>query len=285
MKKYLIYCLIVVAISACNSENKSLEENSDSTSSNLSKIDTLLSAKIVKTADMSFRVKNVQQAKQQLTMMLNNIGGSMTEFTIESKIEKFERVKQSTDSLLELTSYHTEGFMVAKVPSNKLDDFTNKTAVLAIFVDRQSLKLEDKSFVFMSNQLKNQNSVEAIAQLNKRANKRSNNVATSMLIKDDYVDKKIENLLIDDKVKYSEITLNFYQDNAVRRLTVINDNLEDYRPGFFKRSSLAISNGWKIFTELFLVVLNLWAVIVLLIVAYIGFCYFKRRRQIVKVIA
>ncbi|MGY4383737.1 hypothetical protein ACVWYN_000756 [Pedobacter sp. UYP24] len=285
MKKYLIYCLLAIAVSACNSENKSFEENSDSTSSNLSKTDTLLSAKIVKTADMSFRVRNVQQTKEQLTTMLKSIGGSMTEFTIESKIEKSERVKKSTDSLIELKAYRTEGFMVAKVPSDKLDDFTNKTASLAIFVDRQSLKLEDKSIAFMSNQLKNQNRVEAVAQLNKHANKKSNNVATSMLIKDDYVDKKIENLLIDDKVKYSEITLNFYQDNAVQRITVVNDNLEDYRPGLIERSSLAISNGWKIFIELFLVVLNLWAVIVILILGYFSFYYFKRRKQTLKAIA
>ena len=116
-------------------------------------------------------------------------------------------------------------------------------------------------------------------QLNKHASKKSNNVETSLLLKDDFVDKKVENLLIDSKVKYSNITLNFYQDNTVKRVVVENDNLSDFRPDFFKRFWLSIQTGWTIFTELILTLTNLWVIFLLVLLAYLGYRKYRKRIQ------
>ncbi|TKC07411.1 DUF4349 domain-containing protein [Pedobacter frigoris] len=277
MKKYLIYCIFTIAAFGCNSENKLERSSADVTEANLEAADTTLTEKIIKTADMRFRVKDVQRTKEKLSTAIRSEGGTVTEFSIQSNIQNSEKVRQSADSLLELTAYRTEGYITAKVPSDKLDEFTNKIAKLAVFIDQQSLKLDDQSVAYLANQLKNQNRVEAVAQLNKHANKKSNNVETSLSLKDDYVDKKIENLIIDSKVKYSNITLNFYQDNTVKKMTVENDNLSDYRPGFFKRFWLSIQTGWVIFTEIILTLTNLWVLFVLGIIGYFVFKYYKRK--------
>ncbi|WP_316793287.1 DUF4349 domain-containing protein [Pedobacter frigoris] len=279
MKKYLIYCIFTIAAFGCNSSEKIGRESADLTEANLETADTTLTEKIIKTADMRFRVKDVQHTKEQLSSAIRSEGGTVTEFSIRSDIQNTEKVRQSTDSLLELTSYRTEGYITAKVPSDKLDEFTNKIAKLAVFIDQQSLKLDDQSIAYLANQLKNQNRVEAVAQLNKHANKKSNNVETSLSLKDDYVDKKIENLIIDSKVKYSNITLNFYQDNTVKQMTVENDNLSDFRPGFFKRFWLSIQTGWVIFTEIILTLTNLWVLFVLGIIGYFIFKYYRRKLQ------
>ncbi|MNY35233.1 hypothetical protein D3C86_1696260 [compost metagenome] len=153
---------------------------------------------------------------------------------------------------------------------------------MAVFVDHQSMKLDDQSISYLANKLKNQNRVEAVAQLNKHANKKSNNVETALNLKDDYIDKKIENLNIDSRVKYSDITLSFYQDNTVKKLVVGNDNLSDYRPGFFRRLGLNIQNGWVIFKEFILILSNLWMLIVLLLAGYFAFRYYRKRRKTVQ---
>ncbi|TDQ06665.1 DUF4349 domain-containing protein [Pedobacter metabolipauper] len=278
MKKYLIYCVITIAVLGCNSEKKFNNESADTVSSNLLAEDTTLSAKIIKTADMRFRVKDVQQTKEQLSSAVKTMGGTIAEFSIQSTIAETDKVKYSTDSLLELTSYHTEGLILAKVPSDQLDEFTNRVAKMALFVDNQSMKLDDQSISYLENNLKNQNRVEAVAQLNKHATKKSNNVETSLYIKDDYVDKKIENMRINDKVKYSNITLNFYQANTIKSTLVLNDNLYDYRPGFFKRLWLGIDNGWTIFKEFILAISNLWMLIVIGIAGYLMYRYFRKKK-------
>lgn len=278
MKKYLIYCVFTIAIFSCNSKKGSNLENSDVTAANLETTDSLLSEKIIKTADMRFRVKDVQNTKEKLSSAIKAEGGTVAEFTVQSNIQQTEKVKYSADSLLELTSYRTEGLIIAKVPSEKLDEFTNKVAKMAVFVDQQSLKMDDQSIVYLSNKLKNQNRVEAVEQLNKHANKKSNNVETSLSLKDDYVDKKIENLMIDSKVQYSTITLNFYQDNTVKSILVGNDDLYSYRPNFFTRLGLSFQNGWYIFKEFILVAMNLWVWILIGVAAYFSFKYYRKRK-------
>lgn len=279
MKKYLIYCVVAIAISACSKQNKSHQETSDVTATNLEASDTTLTEKIIKTADMRFRVKEVQQTKEKLSDLIKAEGGTLAGFSIQSNVERFEKVGYSADSLLELTSYRVEGMIEAKVPSEKLDAFTNKVAGMAVFVDHQSMKIDDQSISYLSNKLKNQNRVEAVAQLNKHANKKSNNVETALNLKDDYIDKKIENLSIDSRVKYSDITLNFYQDNTVKKLVVGNDNLADYRPGFFRRLGLNIQNGWVIFKEFILIIANLWMLVVLVLAGYFAFRYYRKKRK------
>jgi len=278
MKKYLIYCVFTMAMFSCNSNKNSNLESSDATSANLEATDSLLSEKIIKTADMRFRVKDVQQTKEKLSSAIKAEGGTIAEFTVQSNIQQTEKVKYSADSLLELTSYRTEGSIIAKVPSEKLDEFTNKVAKLAVFIDQQSLKMDDQGIVYLSNKLKNENRVEAVQQLNKHANKKSNNVETSLSLKDDYVDKKIENLMIDSKVQYSTITLNFYQDNTVKSILIGNDDLYSYRPNFFTRLGLSFQNGWYIFKEFILVVMNLWVWILIAVAVYFSFKYCRKRK-------
>lgn len=278
MKKYLILPLFLLAIMSCNSERPSFGDTADKTTESLESADTTATEKIIKTADMRFRVKNVQQTKEKLSTAIKAEKGTVAQFSVQSQIQRTEKVSYSADSLVELTSYRTEGSITARIPSDKIDAFTNKVAKMAVFIDQQSMTMDDQSIAYLANKLKNQNRVEAVDQLNKHANKKSNNVETALYLKDSYVDKKIENLLIDSQVSYSTITLNFYQDNTVQKLVVENDRLEDYRPHFFNRLWLSIQNGWLIFMELILAVANLWLLILLIVAGYIGYKSYRRNK-------
>ena len=279
MKRYLVYGLAALLFAACSQEKKFHEPSADATSNELMISDSSSAAKIIKTADMRFRVKDVQQTKEKLGNLIKAEGGTLAEFSIHSDVYQSEKVRYSADSLLELTSYRTEGSIVAKVPADKLDEFTNKVAGMAVFVDQQSMKFDDMSLSYLSNQLKNQNRIAAVGQLNKHANKKSNNVETALTLKDTYVDQKLENMRINDRVKYSDITLAFYQDNTVKKLVVGNDNLSDYRPSFFRRLGLNIQNGWVIFMEFLLILANLWMLILVAAVAFIAFKQYRKRNR------
>jgi hypothetical protein len=248
MKRNIIAIAIILTIFGCQNENKKYASADavDTQELNKESADTTAAEKIIKTADMRFRVKDVQNTKEQLSKTIKAQGGTVAEFSIESTIQETDKVKQSTDSLKEITSYRTQGYLVAKVPSEKLDEFTNTIAKMAVFVDNQSMKMDDQSIAYLSNKLKAQNRVDAIEKINKVASKKSANVESSLYIKDDYVDRKIENMQIDSRVKFSTITLNFYQDNTVKTMIVANDNLYDYRPAFINRLWLGIVNGWTI---------------------------------------
>ncbi|MFC3560808.1 DUF4349 domain-containing protein [Pedobacter jamesrossensis] len=279
MKRNIIAIAIILGLFGCqNADRKS--ESTDAISVNeLNKeaIDTATS-KIIKTADMRFRVKDVQNTKEQLSKTIKAQGGTIVEFSIESAIQETDKVKLSADSLKEITSYRTEGYLVAKVPSEKLDEFTNTIAKIAVFVNSSSMKMDDQSIAYLANKMKAQNRVEASNQIAKIPSKKTVNIETSLTLKDDYVDRKIDNMAIDARVRYSTITLNFYQDNTVKTMVVANDNLSDYRPAFANRLWLNIVNGWTIFMEIILALSNLWMLFVIGIVTYFVFKYYKARR-------
>lgn len=282
MRKYLIYCVFAITAFGCNQSEK-MGESADILN-RIENGDTVMEAKIIKTADMRFRVKDVQQTKEKLSAILKAQGGTIAEFTISSNIQKSEKVKYSADSLLELTAYRTEGVIVAKVPSEKLDDFTNKVAGMAVFVDQQSMKFDDQSLSYLTNELKSINRVEAAATIEKQEKKKNatpttKSVDQQLALKDEYVDRKVQNMSINSRVEYSDVSLNFYQDETVKQLVVANDNFSDYRPPFFQRVLLNLQSGWFLLKEFVLVLFNLWSVFVLIAAAYFGYRYYKRQQK------
>lgn len=281
MKKYVCCAAFMVIMFGCSREQKA--DYADTTISEKVMEDAItadtsssLTPKIIKTADMRFRVKDVQDTKEKLSSVIKSQGGTVAEFSISSYIHETTKVRFSIDSLKEINSYQKEGLLVAKIPSENLDDFTNSIAKMAVFVDNQAMKMDDQSIAYLSNKLKAQNRSEAINTINQTAKRKGNNVETSLFIKDDYVDKKIENMNIDERVKYSTITLNFYQDRTVKTLIVGNDNLSDYKPGFFRRLGLNMMDGWKYFKELILVLSHLWMFFVMGLVVFFGIRYYLR---------
>lgn len=280
-RHFAVVALATIIFAGCSSEHKG--EATDYASTDTIAAEAVANGELVekmtKTADMRFRVKDVQRTKENLSATIKKQGGLVMEFNINSAIQNSEKVKFSSDSLKEITSYRTDGYVVARVPSDQLDDLTNQIAGMAVFVDNQSLKMEDKSFDYLENKLKSENRKEAVAQIKKVATKKSANVTSSMLIKDDYVDKKIENLNIDKQVRYSTITLSFYQDNTIKTMIVANDNIYDYKPDFFRRLGLNLMDGWMYFKEFILFLSRLWMFVLAGVIAFFVIRYYTRKQS------
>lgn len=280
-RHFAIVALAAIIFAGCNAEHKA--ESLDYASTDTIAADAVANGELVekmtKTADMRFRVKDVQRTKEDLSTTIRKQGGLVMEFNINSSIQNSEKVKFSSDSLKEITAYRTDGYLVARVPSDQLDDLTNKVAGMAVFVDNQSLKMEDKSMDYLENKLKAENRIEAVERINKVATKKSANVETSLNIKDDYVDRKIENLSIDKRAKYSTISLSFYQDNTIKTMIVANDNIYDYKPDFFRRLGLNLLDGWMYFKEFILFLSKLWMFVLAGVVAFFVIRYYTKKQS------
>lgn len=166
-RHFAIVALAAIIFAGCNAEYKA--ESLDYASTDTIAADAVANGELVekmtKTADMRFRVKDVQRTKEDLSTTIRKQGGLVMEFNINSSIQNSEKVKFSSDSLKEITAYRTDGYLVARVPSDQLDDLTNKVAGMAVFVDNQSLKMEDKSMDYLENKLKAENRLKLWSEL------------------------------------------------------------------------------------------------------------------------
>jgi len=278
MKRNIIVIAMVVALFGCNSGKKDEAADISILKSDVDQADSSSTAKIIKTADIRFRVKDAWKTKREISARIKQYGGTLVEAAVENRIQQQDKVKYSADSLSEITLYNTEGRITAKIPAENLDQFTDDIVAHADFVDQQSLLFDDQSIDYLANQAKARNRSEAVTSIGKNDVKEKNAISKTLDLKDAYVDKQTSNLRIDSKVKSSTVTLSFYQGNTIKKIMIANDNLGDYRPGFLKRLSLSLLNGWFILTEFLLILANIWTLIVIALVIYFGIIYYKKTR-------
>ncbi len=217
-------------------------------------------AKLVKTACINFKVKNVQQTAEHVTALTTSCNGMVMHHQLSSTAERSLDVRISDDSVMRVTSFSTTASMTVKVPQAKLEDFMNQVARMGIYVNNSSMDITDKSLDYLSSQLKLKSRTELVSQQKKGKIiiKKPEDV---LLLKDDMVDQQISNLGITDAVKNSVITLSFYQSNTINKEIIANDDPSAYNLPFFKRLGMAIENGWEVFVDIIIGLANLWVFI------------------------
>lgn len=266
--------------SATNSEKRS---SSADTVSIVPDHETANKAKLVKTADMNFKVKNVQQTGDSIAMLTNRYSGMVMHHQMGSEIEKTENIRVSNDSIRQVTVYKTTADMTVKVPSAKVEDFMNHVGRMAVLTMSCKMDIEDKTFDYVSAQLKVKNRKEWVAQTNKQDKESAKDPDVVLALKDNMVDDQVNNLKTDAAVKYSAIVLSFYQDKTINKQLVANDDPSAYHPPFFSRLLLALANGWYIFAEIILGLANMWMFLLAGAALWAGYKIYKRKHPALKV--
>jgi hypothetical protein len=288
MKTKLFIPLIAGLGLLCACKGRIKNESADSTSqvskfkrSRVVNVDSAtVSPKLVKTADMHFKVKNVQQTSDNIAALTKKFNGTVVHHLISSTAGNNIDIRKSNDSITRVTVLNITAEMTIKVPPINLENFISEVVHLGIYVNNSKMDITDKSLDYLSTRMKLKNQDELIA-LQKKGDTGAKDPDNLLSFKNNMVDQKIQNHRIDDSVKNSTVTLYFYESNVVSRETIANDNLSAYNPSFFKRLSISIENGWSVFEDIFIAVANFW--ILMPIAAGIWLVVkFNKRRLVVK---
>jgi len=102
-----------------------------------------------------------------------------------------------------------------------------------------------------------------------------------LAVKDDMVDKKISNLKTDEDVTYSTINLNFYQSDTILKETIANDDPSAYNIPMFQRLGLAFANGWSIFMDMIVGLLNLWVFVLAGLGIWAGYRFYRKKTRVI----
>jgi hypothetical protein len=273
----------VLLLGACKGSSSKYEAINNSSSADSASVDskaadtsTAVQAKLVKTADMRFKVKNVQQTGEKIAALTLQNNGMVMHHQMESSIQSSHDFRLSDDSVRRVSAFTTNADMTIKIPSEKLLGFMTEVAHMGMYVTYSKMDIEDKSLDFLSSKLKF-NSRKELVEQQKKGKVTIKNPLNVLLLKDDMVDGQIDNLKIDAAVKYSVITLNFYQNNNIVKEVIANDDPGAYELPFANRLAASLANGWYLFTTLFLGVANLWAFILAAIGLWILVKYYKRK--------
>jgi hypothetical protein len=269
----------IVLLGACkNKSSYESAETADSVSSAANKMaDTTAEPKLVKTADIRFKVKNVQQTGENISALATKYNGMVMHHNMTSTDEQTHDVRISDDSIMRVSAFNTVADMIVKIPTEKLDEFLITVSHMGIHVNESKMNIEDKSLDYLAEKLRLKNRQEFIAQQKqgKIVVKDPNKV---MNLKDDMVDEEIGNKRIDDAVKYSVVSMSFYQSNTINKEIIVNDDTSSYNLPFFSQLGMAIQNGWYIFSEVIIGLVNVWAFVLCGIAVWLGIRYYNKRK-------
>ena len=243
--------------------------------------DTVLqSTKLVKTAEINFKVKNVQQTSEHIAVLAKQYGGMVMHHKIQSSAPQCRDVPVSHDSTMRIAAYNTCAEMLIKVPSDKLEEVMTEVSHMGIHINISTMDIEDKTLDYLSARLKLKDREEVVTQ--QRTGKiRIKDPNEVLSLKDNIVDVRIGNLKTNEAVKFSTIHLNFYQSDTILKETIANDDLSAYHIPVFQRIGLAFASGWSIFMDLLVGLINLWVFILAGIAAWLTYRNYKKRSRVI----
>jgi len=284
--KYLIPIAALAFFCACKGKGGGYEvvNNSSSADSDVSrKADTSTAPKLVKTAGMNFKVKNVSQTAIHIDALTGDIGGMVVHQRMGSSVEGGHDVRVSTDSVMRITSLTTTAEVTVKVPSLRLEKFMDSVASMGLFVTSRNLDITDKTLDYLSAQLKLKSREELVRQ-QKEGKIIIKNPAKVLDLKDDMIDQQIGNRQIDDAVKNSVVNLSFYQSNTINREVIANDDPSAYDLPFFRRLLMACENGWNLCLDIIIGLANVWFLLLIGGLVWYGIRYYGKRKKAIGVV-
>ena len=237
------------------------------------------SVKLVKTASINFKVKDVGQSSRTLSGLTRKFGGMTYNQNMESAEVERNELKISTDSSMIITTYTPRADFLIRIPAENLEDFLYSVADLGYFISNIKLQVDDKSLSYLENVLKQKNRAEVLSE---PALKRSKSLTAlqTVGVKDKSIEQEISNRAVDADVSYSVVNVSLFQNSLVRKEIIANTVISDYQLSFGHSLGNALKDGWQYFLGLVLVLAHLWMFILLAIALFFAYRYLQPKRKL-----
>jgi hypothetical protein len=269
--------------SAKKTSSFSLTQNMGTLSDTVYLQNVRLSKKFIRTADLRFKVKQVEEATHKIEKLARDLNGYVYQSDIKSNRFSERNIELSPDSMQVVFEYVIENNLIIRVPNIHFDSIMNVIAKMHIFIDYRTVKTEDVSTTFLRNKLKAEKNAEYEKRIQRASDQGSRRLddiveaerqASEMA--DMAIDKKIANYELQDRIDFSTISLNIYQASSVYKETVKNTRLRSYQPNFWQRAWEAIRTGWNIILDIIIALIYLWPLYLLAVLIYFGIKYIRR---------
>lgn len=237
----------------------------------------------IRTADIKCRVKNVAGATYDIEDITRKLGGYVSYTTLTSTVENKNTIPVSADSSLETTGYSVQNTMVIRVPNTNLDSALMAMTPLVDHLDFRTIKANDAALQVLANKLKQARLAQHEQRLKNAIDNHgiklteTTNAEDALLEKQEQADNsKINNLAMNDQVKFSTINLALYQPVLTEKTMVFNEkSVQPYEASLLTQLIDALWFGWHLLAELLLMAVRLWP---LFMVALIALAIYRRWR-------
>lgn len=237
--------------------------------------------KMMKNADVKMRVTDVQKATIGLERATAAMGGLVMQSDIRNEIGEVKELPYTADSLKRVRVYETSGLLKVKVPAVHLDSFLNLVAAEAQFINSRNILVEDASLQYLGNDLKQQaaagdKSLDRATALSRKTSEALEVARTESNLEASKIDRKIDNLNIQDKVKYASVSIAIVQPEKVDMIMVA-DVSKQMEAGWGTQLLNAVGAGWSFLKVVLTGLVHIWP---LWLLSLLGLLLFRNRKKL-----
>jgi len=241
--------------------------------------------KMIRTANIKFKVKDVIKATYSIENIIVKNNGFVENSNLTSQINYTKETPVKEDSILITTYYSVINTLVLRVPIAQLDTTLKEIAQFVEFMDYRNINAKDVTLDLLSKRLEqnrlsryDSRMTNAIDSKGTRLNDVSN-AENTLLQKQAQADEaKLANLQILDKIAYSTISLHLYQNQSIKYEVIAKEKaIKPYSTPFGTRFVDALKYGWTIIVDFFLFLVNIWSILLIAVLAILGVRYLKKR--------
>ena len=237
--------------------------------------------KMMKNADVTMRVTDVQKATIGLERATAAMGGLVMQSDIRNEIGAVKELPYTADSLKRVRVYETSGLLKVKVPAVYLDSFLNLVAAEAQFINSRNILVEDASLQYLGNDLKLQaeagdKSLDKATTLSRKTSEALEVARTESSLETAKIDRKIDNLNIQDKVKYASVSIAIVQPEKVDMIMVA-DVSQQMEAGWGTQLLDAVGAGWSFLKTILTGLVHIWP---LWLLSLLGLVLFRNRKKL-----
>jgi len=276
MSNLLVLLAVLCLFGACKGGgNYEPVNNKDISTADVAAADST-ETKLVKTAEMSMKVKDVPTVSESIVNLTTKYRGMVMHHQMQSDELRSQDMPLSSDSLVRVSVIHTTAGITVKIPSDSLEQYMTRVEKLGLHVNVRRMDIEDKTLDYLSSKLKLNSRNQLISQ-QKTGKVKIKNPADVLMLKDDMVDEKINNKRIEDAAKNSVVDMSLYQSDTIIKEHIANNDTAAYQLSFFKRLFFAIVNGWNLFSAFIIGIANLWLFILAGLATWMLIKIYKRK--------
>ena len=220
--------------------------------------------KMIRTATLRVRVTDTQAAATKLENLVTSFSGIVVESNLQNDVLQTNEYPYQSDSLKKVQVYIPTAHMVLKVPVQHMDSVIHSIGNAAAFTNYRVLKQEDVTLKYLSNSMKIDAADKSLAQKVSTSGRRSVEAAEyTDAVKDQSIDRTVENLLMKENVAYATLEVEFFQGQQADVQVVINPNVVT-RAWFGAELLTALRQGTDLLRGFLLVMVECWPLWVLI---------------------
>lgn len=243
--------------------------------------------KFIRTADIKFKVKNVAQSTYAIENATAKFGGFVTYTNLQSEILERNETKVSQDSTLESIKYQVKNDITIRVPNTRLDTVIKSIAKQINYLDYRVIKADDVSLQLLANQMAQNRSGNHEKRLENAIDIKGKKLSTIVDAEENLAAKKeqndnskLQNLSLNDQVNFSTLTLQIYQNEAVKHEMLANEkSINAYRPHIGLMLWDSLKTGWYFLENILAFIVQLWGFILILIGGYFVYRRFFKAKN------